>query len=268
MAILVHSPVDPDPEAKANYDRTQEVAGGLRVMPEGLVAHIAVEWDAGFQVLGIWESRDAEQAAHNSPRITEIRRRLGLGPLEVSAPVRVHRVRTRYFDGRAESRSGDSALQAARTHPLFHHVTLSVADLDASVAWYEDKLGLLGFKEFRRIDPVPGAHGLRMAMLRAGGMMVELLEQAGSTPKTNNFVPFRQAADTRGYVHTGLVVDDAEEVHAILRENGVRVSDDYPDTGGSPVLRFFWDLEGNLFQISSNWERVVDQTRPHDGPSS
>src|ERR1700722_6783678 len=174
MAILVHGPKDPDPEAANEYDRFQSVAGGLRVMPEGLIAHIAVEWDDGFQVMGIWESREAEQKAHNSPRVLELRKKMNMGPLNASEPVKVRNIRARDFALRPKS-----AFSPTRTSPVAHHVALSVADLDASVAWYLEKLGFLGFKEVTRVDPVPGASGLRMVMVGSGTVLVELLEQEG-----------------------------------------------------------------------------------------
>lgn len=46
-----------------------------------------------------------------------------------------------------------------------HHVTLSVSDLDRSVAWYRD---VLGFEEVRRLS----ADGLDKAMLVRDGMVL------------------------------------------------------------------------------------------------
>lgn len=46
-----------------------------------------------------------------------------------------------------------------------HHVTLSVSDLDRSVAWYGE---VLGFTEIRRLE----AGGLRKAMLTRDGLLV------------------------------------------------------------------------------------------------
>jgi catechol 2,3-dioxygenase-like lactoylglutathione lyase family enzyme len=261
MAILVHGPVDPDPEARVKYDRVQEAGTGLRIMPEGLIAHIAIETDDGFQVMGVWDSREAERAAHTSKRVKELRARLGLGPLEVSPPKHVHNIRTREFNLRAGASPSLAGWewQTHRTHPLLHHIALSVADLDACVAWYQDKLGCLGFHEYRRLDPVTPGSGLRMVMMKAGGVVIELLEKPGAAPNPKAFAPLGESGDIRGYTHAGFAVDDAEAVHALLRENGVTVSDDYPDTGGSPVLRYFWDLEGNLVQLSSNWEGAAGQ---------
>jgi catechol 2,3-dioxygenase-like lactoylglutathione lyase family enzyme len=234
MAILVHGPIDPDPAAKAHYDSVQEAAGRLRGLTDGLIAHIAIDWADGFQVMGVWESLAAERAAHTAPRVAELRRRMGLPPLEVSAPVRVHNIRTRDFN---------IPVAAPRYH---HHVALSVADLDACVAWYESKLGFLGFREVRRLDPVPGTPGLRMAVVEGSTIAVELLEHAGT--KVNAKASSRCAAQQ---AHA-FVVDDAERVHALLRDNGVRVSEAQPAADCGPPLRFFSDLEGNLFEISSN----------------
>ena len=59
-----------------------------------------------------------------------------------------------------------------------HHAGMSVADLDAMVAWYGAALGLAVEDRFE----VPGA-GLRGAMMAApGALRVELLERAGSEP--------------------------------------------------------------------------------------
>jgi catechol 2,3-dioxygenase-like lactoylglutathione lyase family enzyme len=233
MAILVHGPIDPDPAAKAQYDSVQQAAGRLRSLTDGLIAHIAIDWADGFQVMGVWESHAAERAAHTAPRVAELRGRMGLPPLEISAPVRVHNIRTRDFN---------IPVAASR----YHHVALSVADLDACVAWYESKLGFLGFREVRRLDPVPGTPGLRMAVVKGDPVAVELLEHSGA--KVNAKASSRSAAQQ---THA-FVVDDAERVHALLRDNGVRVSEDQPAAHGGPALRSFSDLEGNLFEISSS----------------
>ena len=266
MAILVHGPVDPDPDAAISYDRFQEVAGGLRTMPPGLIAHIAIAWEEGFQVMGIWESHDAEQAAHSAPRVTELRNKMGLPPLEVSAPVQVHNVRTRDFTMRGRSPEVESEVHTTRTNPRFHHVALSVADLDACVAWYEDKLGFLGFREIRRVDPVPGADGLRMAIVGAGSLLVEFLEQPGSVESGRAFVPFRRAADIRGQAQLGFVVDDAEAVAQVLRSKGIEV-EDHPRPG-YPLRRFFCDVEGNLFQMSSHWHEADGERQAQPGGGS
>src|SRR5260370_15768320 len=79
----------------------------------------------------------------------------------------------------------------------FHHVSLSVADLDAAQRWYRQALGLSEVIErFELPDPA-----VRTVVLRgASGLRVELVERAGSTRTRAAGYPL-DAAPADGYAH-------------------------------------------------------------------
>lgn len=136
--------------------------------------------------------------------------------------------------------------------PSIHHIALSVSDLDACVAWYESKLD---FRVRFRIERPA------MALIESGNVFIELMSVPDSEPNPDAFVPFTGSARIRGYVHGSISVDDVDESTAALRARGVEVVP-HPYLGmlagqldGTPrqnmKLAWFWDIEGNLFQLWS-----------------
>jgi catechol 2,3-dioxygenase-like lactoylglutathione lyase family enzyme len=133
----------------------------------------------------------------------------------------------------------------------FDHVGLSVANLDAQVAWYCAAFDLTEASPFE-VAPL----GLRGAfVIGEPGLAIELLERAGSVPgiqATNQ----AEALLTRGYGHICLRVEDVDVVHARLLGMGAseRMSPQ-PAPEAGVRMSFVSDPEGNLIEL-------VDRTGP------
>ncbi len=106
------------------------------------------------------------------------------------------------------------------------HVGLTVRDLDRSVYFYHDLLGLeictepspwFDGPELGHGVGVPGA-ALRQVCLRLGGTMLELLEYR--TPPSDTERPL--LSHCLGASHVAFQVDDIEAAKAGLERNGVR----------------------------------------------
>ena len=125
------------------------------------------------------------------------------------------------------------------------HVGLSVADLDAALAWYAAALGWRAAASFA-IDPL----GLRGAfVVSPEGQAIELLERRGSAGGLRPADP-QEALLTRGYGHVCLRVDDTDAWHARLLAAGAaeRMA---PGNAPEPGVRFSFvaDPEGNLIEL-------------------
>jgi catechol 2,3-dioxygenase-like lactoylglutathione lyase family enzyme len=127
----------------------------------------------------------------------------------------------------------------------FHHVSLSVADLDASQSWYEQVLGLDEVVE-RVALPEPS---VRTVVLRArNGLRVELIERAGSRPQA--FKDPLDAAQTQGYGHWALEVNDLDAAFALLSTPpGQPVSSPAPAVQPGDRFAYVKDPEGNLLEL-------------------
>ena len=106
-----------------------------------------------------------------------------------------------------------------------HHVGITVKDLDSSIRFYHDLLGL----EFRN-EPSPwfegeglgeavGAPGasLRQVSLRLGDTTLELLEY--KSPPSETTVPLR--SNNLGASHVAFLVDDIEQAKEHLEAKGI-----------------------------------------------
>lgn len=82
-----------------------------------------------------------------------------------------------------------------------HHVTLTVSDLDRSVAWYTETLG---FTELQRV----AVNGMAKAMLTHGGLLVTLTEH-GEFAEPGAFSERRTGLD-----HLGFAVPDRAALDA------------------------------------------------------
>ncbi len=114
-------------------------------------------------------------------------------------------------------------LRGAETRVLgVDHVAVSVADIDRSLAFYGDLLGLT-VRERGVLDPglvermtgVPDAD-VGFADVELGSRVLELLEFRTAQPQR----PASQRLPGAGGVHLGLRVNDAEAVHARLTASG------------------------------------------------
>jgi Lactoylglutathione lyase and related lyases len=106
-----------------------------------------------------------------------------------------------------------------------HHVGITVADLDASIRFYHDILGLefanepspwFDGEELSRGVGVPGA-ALRQVSLMVGDTTLELLEYRSPPSETEG--PLR--SNDRGASHVAFAVDDIEATKAELEAKGI-----------------------------------------------
>ena len=126
-----------------------------------------------------------------------------------------------------------------------HHVGLSVADLDAMIAWYGQALG---FAEELRFE-IAGA-GISGAMLRRpDGVGLELLHHPDATHRPPGDPS--SAIRAGGYGHWALTVDDVATIHAELVAAGGR--EVWSPRPAPPPARgamsYLTDPEGNLLEL-------------------
>jgi catechol 2,3-dioxygenase-like lactoylglutathione lyase family enzyme len=123
------------------------------------------------------------------------------------------------------------------------HAGLSVADLDAAVAFWERAFGF----EVEFPFSLPG--GIRGVMLRGSGGRLELFEHPSATDGLRAATPL-DALATRGYGHCALTAPDIEEPFARAVEAGAtpKVT---PRPSPEPGVRFAFlaDPEGNLVEL-------------------
>ncbi len=124
----------------------------------------------------------------------------------------------------------------------FHHVGVSVPDLEASIAWYKR---VLGFEVLRRIqiDAIPA----KVAILHRGTMHVELFEVDGAVTPSGDRTDVHADLHTYGNKHVAFVV---QEVHAFaeeLRQRGADVVSVNDFKFGSNA--FIRDNSGNIIEF-------------------
>ena len=128
----------------------------------------------------------------------------------------------------------------------FHHVCLSVADLDAQQRWYRQALGFTEVIEQFKLPEPP----VRTAVLQAAsGIRVELIERAGSRRGEVLGDPL-DTARAQGYGHWALEVDDLDDAYGRLTQVGAEAV--WPPADAvQPGARFAYvkDPEGNLIEL-------------------
>jgi catechol 2,3-dioxygenase-like lactoylglutathione lyase family enzyme len=131
------------------------------------------------------------------------------------------------------------------TPPVFDHVGLSVADLDAQCRFYREALAMT---EVDEEFALPEAR-VRTAILRsADGLKIELIERGGSAPQEFSD-PF-DGANTQGYFHWALHVADLDQAFAhLLRSGATEVSAPAPAVRPGARFAYVKDPEGNLLEL-------------------
>ncbi len=104
--------------------------------------------------------------------------------------------------------------------PQIAHIGIAVTDLDAILPFYRD---ILGMPE----APLQDADGARIAGLRAGDALIELLEPKSSDSPIGKFVAKRGP----GIHHICFAVPDLDETLDRCRRMGILLIDDTPRRG-------------------------------------
>lgn len=128
----------------------------------------------------------------------------------------------------------------------FHHISLSVADLDRQEAWYRTAFGLSKVDE--RLE-LPGA-GVRTVVASDGtGLRVEFTERRGSTPVTHADPYAATAAQT--FTHLALQVPNLDAAFNRLTTECDALPVAPPGPGATKGMRYAYvhDPEGNLIEL-------------------
>ncbi len=123
------------------------------------------------------------------------------------------------------------------------HVGISVPDIDASIAWYEQMLGfrLVSDKYFEQLPA-------RIAFLELGDFSIELFQVPGAAPLPDDRRVPNLDIRTHGTKHVAYAVEDLSGLMATLKSKGVDVAmDSFPMEGD--LVAFIRDNTGNLIEL-------------------
>jgi catechol 2,3-dioxygenase-like lactoylglutathione lyase family enzyme len=123
---------------------------------------------------------------------------------------------------------------------------LSVADLEATTAWYIEKLGFERDYAYQ-VPPLQA----RVAFLRLGDFRVELFEVRGAAPSPESTKTPATGLGVIGLKHVALAVADIEAARDHLRARGLEFITDVANVPASRKERyaFFRDNNGILIEL-------------------
>jgi len=135
----------------------------------------------------------------------------------------------------------------------FHHIALSVADINRSIEFYT---GLLDMALANPVFPIRGPQveavlGLagvqgKMCVLKKGEFHLELFEFDQPVPAARD--PNYSVAD-RGLTHFGVEVEDIERTWERMRAAGVRFHSPVTQFPGGMKAAYGRDPDGNVFEL-------------------
>lgn len=135
----------------------------------------------------------------------------------------------------------------------FHHVGISVADLNRSVEFYQSNLGMdLAVKPFELGgDDVERVMGLRdvkvkTCMMSKGTLRLELFEFANPVPEPKN--PAYPVAN-HGISHFGFEIENIDELYAHMIARGVHFHAPVTEFKGGVKATYARDPDGNVFEL-------------------
>jgi catechol 2,3-dioxygenase-like lactoylglutathione lyase family enzyme len=138
------------------------------------------------------------------------------------------------------------------------HVALSVKDLDRSLAFYRDLLGLevvrvLDCPPDTHLDEVVGMPGCsaRIAHLKLGEGMLEIFEYAD--PRGRPLPPGHRQAD-HGWVHLGFTSSDTRSDYERLRAQGVRFIREPLEFRPNVWICYFYGPDGEVCELRQTEE--------------
>jgi methylmalonyl-CoA/ethylmalonyl-CoA epimerase len=127
----------------------------------------------------------------------------------------------------------------------FHHIGISVENLEESIAWYREKLG---FEEVMRMDQGETIKEMSIAHIKRGNCYIELFQVAGAEPLPEYRRDPNADLRVHGLKHFGLQVPDLQAAVKDLKAKGVEIAMEPIDTPGVAFV-FIRDNSGNAFEL-------------------
>jgi len=119
-----------------------------------------------------------------------------------------------------------------------------VPDLQASAAWYQEKLGL------KVVMPLSRHERTAAMALEGGGLIVELIQNDDAVPLATAAPAVKGELFVHGVFKAGVVVDDFERTVAQLKARGIEiVAGPFPTRPGMRANVLVKDNNGNLIQF-------------------
>jgi catechol 2,3-dioxygenase-like lactoylglutathione lyase family enzyme len=121
---------------------------------------------------------------------------------------------------------------------------LSVADIEASAAWYTQKLGL------KVVMPLSTTDQASAMVLEGGGLIVELIQHQGAVPLSKAAPTVKDHLFVHGLAKAGFVVEDFDRTLGSLKARGVEIAfGPFPARSKQRANVIIKDNAGNLIQI-------------------
>ncbi|MFC1839341.1 VOC family protein [Thermodesulfobacteriota bacterium] len=126
----------------------------------------------------------------------------------------------------------------------FHHVGISVANLEESIIWYKE---VLGFEEVMRMSE-DAANKMKIGHIKRGNCYIELFQVEGARPLPEYRLDPSADLRVHGVKHFGLQVDDTHAAVKELKSKGVEIAMGPIDTPGVCFV-FIRDNSGNALEL-------------------
>lgn len=134
-----------------------------------------------------------------------------------------------------------------------HHVGISVRNLERSIAFYTELLGMeiaaltftLHGADLEQIMALPALQG-RMCVVRKGSLLIELFEFTQPKPLARDA---NYPVNHHGISHFGIEVDDVEATYQQLSAAGVRFHSPVMSFQRGVKATYGRDPDGNVFEL-------------------
>ena len=121
---------------------------------------------------------------------------------------------------------------------------LSVKDVEASSAWYSEKLGL------KLTTNLPKQGKTSVAILEGGSLIVELIQNDDALPLHVVAPSINDNILVHGIFKAGVIVDDLDKLVAIFKQRGVEIAfGPFPSRPNQRSNVIIKDNNGNLIQF-------------------
>jgi len=140
--------------------------------------------------------------------------------------------------------AGDSKTESPVINVSGAFFALSVADMNASVKWYSEKLGM------KIVMQLPKHDKMAVTVLEGDGLIVELIQNDDSLPLGKVAPALKDRVFVQGSFKTGVIVNDFDKTLSALKAHNVEIAyGPYPARGDQRANVIIKDNEGNLIQF-------------------